>query len=114
MRQGYLSLDKERTVRVRVAGDAAWLTVKGLTTGLSRRERVSRRSDNRRRYHELEEVNARLAELATQQRIALDQELEQIDRELQANEILQSREFSFAMYPAETLRAFLTNLPSPS
>ena len=38
LRQGYLSLDKERTVRVRVAGEAAWLTVKGLTTGLARQE----------------------------------------------------------------------------
>jgi adenylate cyclase len=38
LRQGYLSLDKERTVRVRVAGEAAWLTVKGPTTGFARRE----------------------------------------------------------------------------
>ncbi|MCF0253769.1 MAG: CYTH domain-containing protein [Duodenibacillus sp.] len=36
--QGYLSLAKERTVRVRVAGDEAWLTVKGLTTGCERLE----------------------------------------------------------------------------
>ena len=37
-RQGYLSLDRERTVRVRVAGDAAYLTVKGITKGASRQE----------------------------------------------------------------------------
>lgn len=36
--QGYLSLDKERTVRVRVAGEQAWLTVKGLTRGCTRAE----------------------------------------------------------------------------
>jgi CYTH domain-containing protein len=37
-RQGYLCSDKDRTVRVRVAGDQAWLTVKGLTRGSSRPE----------------------------------------------------------------------------
>lgn len=38
IRQGYLSLDKERTVRVRVVDEQAWLTVKGLTTGCTRAE----------------------------------------------------------------------------
>lgn len=37
-RQGYLSSAKERVVRVRVAGDKAYLTVKGLTTGVTRLE----------------------------------------------------------------------------
>lgn len=36
--QGYLSRDKHRTVRVCVAGEHAFLTVKGLTTGASRVE----------------------------------------------------------------------------
>ena len=36
--QGYLNRDKERTVRVRVAGDKAFLTIKGLTRGASRAE----------------------------------------------------------------------------
>lgn len=29
LRQGYLSVEKERTVRVRIAGKRAWLTLKG-------------------------------------------------------------------------------------
>jgi CYTH domain-containing protein len=37
-RQGYLSTVKERTVRVRVTGDEALLTVKGITIGASRTE----------------------------------------------------------------------------
>lgn len=37
-RQGYLSRVPGRTVRVRVAGDAAWLTIKGITTGAARAE----------------------------------------------------------------------------
>jgi adenylate cyclase len=36
--QGYLNSDKERTVRVRVAGNLAFLTIKGLTTGATRSE----------------------------------------------------------------------------
>lgn len=38
VRQGYLSLDKDRTVRVRTVGQHAWLTVKGQATGYSRLE----------------------------------------------------------------------------
>jgi CYTH domain-containing protein len=36
--QGYLNRDKERTVRVRVAGTQAFLTVKGINTGATRSE----------------------------------------------------------------------------
>ena len=83
------------------------------TSGLTRRERAARRPTNRRRYRELKDVNAALAALAAPRRVAAEQELEQIDRELPANAVLQSREYSFALYPAETLRSFLTDLPSP-
>ncbi|HVN46810.1 MAG TPA: CYTH domain-containing protein [Steroidobacteraceae bacterium] len=38
VRQGYLNRDKQRTVRVRIAGGRAYLTVKGLTQGASRPE----------------------------------------------------------------------------
>jgi CYTH domain-containing protein len=38
LRQGYLNRDKQRTVRVRIAGSRAYLTVKGLTQGVSRPE----------------------------------------------------------------------------
>lgn len=38
IRQGYLSLDPERTVRVRTAGEKAWITIKGLTRGAARDE----------------------------------------------------------------------------
>jgi adenylate cyclase len=37
-RQGYLSTVKERTVRVRMAGDGAFLTVKGIAVGATRTE----------------------------------------------------------------------------
>jgi adenylate cyclase len=37
-RQGYLSRGANQTVRVRIAGESAWLTVKGALKGLSRQE----------------------------------------------------------------------------
>lgn len=37
-RQGYLSTEKERTVRVRTEGDRARLTIKGITVGATRAE----------------------------------------------------------------------------
>ena len=37
-RQGYLSTVKERTVRVRTVGEKGFLTIKGVTTGVSRSE----------------------------------------------------------------------------
>lgn len=36
--QGYLSLDPDRTVRVRLAGENAWITIKGRTQGITRAE----------------------------------------------------------------------------
>lgn len=38
LRQAYLCSDPERTVRVRVEGEQAWLTIKGRTQGASRGE----------------------------------------------------------------------------
>jgi CYTH domain-containing protein len=37
-RQGYLSTAKERTVRVRIAGDKGYITMKGITVGATRPE----------------------------------------------------------------------------
>ncbi len=38
MRQGYLSVEKERTIRVRLAGNKAWLTLKSAISHVSRHE----------------------------------------------------------------------------
>jgi len=37
-RQGYLNRDKQRTVRVRIAGEKGFLTIKGVSTGATRVE----------------------------------------------------------------------------
>jgi CYTH domain-containing protein len=36
--QGYLSLDKERTVRIRIADDCAYITIKGINRSATRSE----------------------------------------------------------------------------
>ena len=36
--QGYLNRDKERTVRVRIAGEKAFVTIKGISSGATRAE----------------------------------------------------------------------------
>ncbi len=38
MSQGYLSVEKERTIRVRIVGNRAWLTLKGYISDVSRSE----------------------------------------------------------------------------
>ena len=38
MFQAYLSRDFDRTVRIRIGGEKAWLTIKGRSTGISRLE----------------------------------------------------------------------------
>ncbi len=38
LKQGYLLSDAGKTIRVRIAGEKAWLTIKGATTGIVRKE----------------------------------------------------------------------------
>jgi adenylate cyclase len=38
MAQGYLSMDPDRNVRIRLAGENAWITIKGRTRGITRSE----------------------------------------------------------------------------
>lgn len=38
MNQGYLSVEKERTIRVRIIGNQAWLTLKGYISDITRSE----------------------------------------------------------------------------
>jgi len=38
IRQGYIITDPEKTIRIRISGDEAFLTIKGETTGFSRTE----------------------------------------------------------------------------
>ncbi|MGI4022112.1 MAG: CYTH domain-containing protein [Janthinobacterium lividum] len=37
-RQGYLANEKDKTIRIRIAGDKAFITIKGATEGFTRKE----------------------------------------------------------------------------
>ncbi|MCA9074458.1 MAG: hypothetical protein KDA93_05450 [Planctomycetaceae bacterium] len=76
------------------------------TKGLSRRERRQRTPANRLRHRELNEVNEKLTALAGEQREALQRQLDETNRQLATNRILNDREFSFAIYPPTMIREF--------
>ncbi len=76
------------------------------TEGLSRRERRRRSPANRARQQRLTEVNERLAALADDQREVIRRQLDDVERQLAVNEILSDREFSFALYPPDTIREY--------
>lgn len=80
------------------------------TSGHSRSERRRMSRDNYRRYRRLQEINRRLSQEVDDQRRLLQSELEQTRHELAANALLNSREYSFALYPAEKLRPFMMTL----
>ncbi len=77
------------------------------TNGLTLRERRQRRPQNEQRFRELRQVNEQLASLASPQHELVTAELESVREMLTANQVLQGREYSFALYPPEMLREFL-------
>jgi len=78
------------------------------TSGLSRSQRRQRRQANAERYRKFQQVNACLAPFVADRRREIEQKLADVDRQLRANAILQDREYSFCLYPAEKLRAFVS------
>ena len=65
-------------------------------------------ADRRQRFQELRKVTGLLLPLVSQKQMQLQAKLEACKREVEANRILQSREYAFCLYPEETLRPFLT------
>ncbi|MCA9072409.1 MAG: hypothetical protein KDA84_25970 [Planctomycetaceae bacterium] len=79
---------------------------------LTERRRQSR--ENHERHLRFKEIREQLADHADQPRQLLKQELETIHQHLHANELLQDREFSFAIYPEEKLRLFFESQVTPA
>jgi hypothetical protein len=76
------------------------------TEGLSRRQRRQRTPANQDRYNRIKAVNGQLASLATAQRAALTDALQEVRRQLAVNRILQDREFAYCLSPPDRLREF--------
>lgn len=80
------------------------------TEGLPRRLRRERSPENHRRFLRFRELDRQLAEFTQPQQQRLLGEIEVVRSQLQANAVLQNREFAFCLYPEEALRPFLTGL----
>lgn len=70
----------------------------------------SRRGEQR--YRRIPEINRALAEFTRDQQTRLRGELSDIEGQLAANTIIKSREFSFCLYPAETIHKMIDDLKS--
>jgi hypothetical protein len=80
------------------------------TSVQTRSERKRNRDEAYQRHKRLKGVTSELVRYAEADRLLLESNLAEIQKELAANAILQSREFSFALYPEEKLRPFLSGL----
>lgn len=73
-------------------------------------ERKRLRAEAHDRHLRLRQITRELAELASEEKSAIEANLAEIRQERQANALLEDREFSFALYPEEKLRPFFLGL----
>jgi hypothetical protein len=77
---------------------------------LMRRERRRQSRANYERFQQLRSVQSALADRASEHRRHVHQELNETERRLAANDVLSDREYSYCLYPEDTLRPFLTSV----
>ena len=80
--------------------------------GLTKRERHERRAGNRERYRQLRDVERALAAEAAPERQRMSVELGNLEHQRAAKELLESREFAYCLYPADTLRELMLRVMS--
>lgn len=71
---------------------------------------AERKRRNRQRFRELRQVNADLALLTTKLREQIHADLTTVRQHIKANEVIQSREISFALYPEQILKQLFDKL----
>jgi hypothetical protein len=74
--------------------------------------RRARRRERLARFQRLHQVSRQLADFTAGQRADVAAELASVRSQLASNRVLQNREYSFLLYPEETLRPFLTGAMS--
>lgn len=77
----------------------------------SHRRSIAERDRNHRRYQRLREINRLLQPAAAAVREALEARRAELAARQAANRILGNREYSWALFPEERLRAFATSVP---
>ena len=81
-----------------------------LTSHLSRSERRRPTRENHTRFRRFQTINRQLARLTLDRRRRMEDEIARVRNQITANSILQDREFSFCLYPAEKLRRLMAGL----
>ncbi|WP_437188422.1 hypothetical protein SH668x_001867 [Planctomicrobium sp. SH668] len=78
--------------------------------GACKSERRIRRAYNRKRHQELVEIRKELADIAAPAIEGQEERLEQLQKEVQANAILKSREYATCLFPEEQVKQLVGNL----
>ncbi len=78
-----------------------------LLDGLQQGTSVTQQSryERRQRYLRVREINHQLSDQLSTERDRLTAEMAALDQHLAANRVLRSREFSWALFPADRLQA---------
>lgn len=71
---------------------------------------TERRRQNRLRFHELREVDAKLALLTSRLREQINEDIATVRQQINANAVIQSREMSFVLYPEKVLKKLFDKL----
>lgn len=71
--------------------------------------RLRQSRENHERHLRFQQIREQLTAHANESRQLLKEELKTVQQHLHANELLQDREFSFALYPEEKLRPFFAS-----
>ncbi len=73
-------------------------------------DQAERRRHNRQRFRELREIDAKLALLTLKLREQINEDLATVHQQMKANEVIQSREISFVLYPEPVLKKLFEKL----
>ncbi len=76
----------------------------------SPQQRRNERRTNFLRFRRLQELNHQMADSTTRQFNMIREDLQRVEQRLQANAILQNREFAYCLYPADEIRAFMASM----
>lgn len=71
---------------------------------------AERRRHNRQRFREFKQIDAELTLLTSNLRDQINEDLVSVRQQIKANEVIQSREISFALYPEQVLKQLFDNL----
>ncbi|WP_437206701.1 hypothetical protein [Planctomicrobium sp. SH664] len=80
--------------------------------GLSKKERRSRRTENRARHLRLKEIQHALVTRAAERIAAVQQQIDDGTRQLAANRVLKSREYAAVLFPESQLRELVERTSS--